>query len=214
MARSKSAMAAASIRLGRRRRRRAGRAPASLGGRRQIARAGAAAVISPGVSHREIEDRAAVVGEIESVLAVGDVDLVGEEEVRAHQHVRIAETAGRQRSSLAVANFLVADLEAGHRRDPGFTAFRPTPPIRPPSAAPGPLTSTSARLAASSVMIEAEAPVSNITGSWPRSRLRSPSADLNSPVLPCTMRLAPFEVRGLHVARADVDRRKRRGRAQ
>src|SRR5207248_5265316 len=63
-------------------------------------------------------------GEVEPVLAVGDVDPVRQEEVSPDQHV-VAEEVAFADAQACVAHFLVANLEAGEGRDPRAPAVRP-----------------------------------------------------------------------------------------
>ncbi len=67
----------------------------------------------------EAEHGAAVVGEVELVLAASDVDPVREHEVGADQHVDVAQL-DRADPEPGVLDLLVAELEAVDRRDPGF----------------------------------------------------------------------------------------------
>src|SRR5271155_4489127 len=67
----------------------------------------------------QIEYRTSVISEIQSVLAIGHVDPVREEEIRSNQHVRVRKIdIGKAQSG--IANFLLTDLEARNRRDVGL----------------------------------------------------------------------------------------------
>ena len=133
--------------------------------RRLIASAAAGAAV-------QIEHRAAVVGEVELALAVGDVDAVRQKEIGADQHVDVAAIVYRLRTDaqLRVAHLLVADLEAGERCDPGLHDSPPHADAIPAGITPSLSGVMPARFAASSVSGETPAPVSNKT--WILAPLR------------------------------------------
>jgi hypothetical protein len=85
---------------------------------------------------RQIEDRTAVVGEIQFVLVERDIDMVRQEEVRAQKHVRIdAERAAK--SQFCMLHFLIANLEARKSAHVAFNNARADAANRTPVDYPG-----------------------------------------------------------------------------
>src|SRR5215813_4274355 len=85
---------------------------------------GSAPAASAGAAGRKIEYRPAVIGEVNPVLAAGDVDAMRQEEVCTDQHVGVEEVDVAE-AQLCVLNLLISDLEAREARDPGLRQLVP-----------------------------------------------------------------------------------------